>query len=434
MRCINIDWLEVYCLELGAMPKDAEYFRALGWHVVERAYGTRIYEQMFTLYAHDCDLPFIEIRRLPKCSSSDKMHVLPDGSCHIRLTNRSCYYENAAKLMQEFIEKYEFSFMRISRIDICLDFEKFDSGDDPAKFLARYLANKYSKINQANVSVHGTDLWDGRQWNSVSWGSKTSQISTKLYDKTMEIRQVKDKPYIRQAWRLAGLVDDMIYLTKGEGSERYTPRIFRLEFSIRSSVKKWFVIEDYTTGKRQYRSKHNTLDCYYNRSQLLDVFASLASHYFKFKYFEDGVRKDRCKDKILFDFKDIEQFYKVEIVATSNERSSLIDKLIEMLEKFTLTVIDYNLKQQCYAIIEKLQQEQLRGAAAAPWDAHELTLLRQLVSRRFNNPKNALEQDIAAINALISSESEMFAERDTRRVAKKGDSVESPSDFHGNLS
>lgn len=431
-RCINIDWLECYCIELGSMPKDAEYFRVFGWHVKEREYGTRIYEQMFTLYAHDCDLPFIEIRRLPKCSPSEKFHVLPDKSCHVRLVNRSCYYEQAARLLQEFLDKYELSFMRISRIDICLDFERFDSGDVPQKFLTRYMSGKYSKINQTNISVHGTEMWDGRNWNSVSWGSKNSQISTKLYNKTLELKQVHDKPYIRQAWALAGLIDDIMTMTKGKGAAQYSPEIWRLEFSIKSSVKKWFVIEDYSKSKKQLRSIHNTLDCYYNRQQLLDVFASIASHYFHFKYFEDGVRKDRCKDKKLFDFKEIEQFYKVETVATSIGRDSIIDKLIQLLEKFTLTETDQKTNQICEQLIAKLKQKQLRNTASMPWSTEEITLLRQLVSRRVLSQQNTLEQDIATIVGHITSETSLFAEQDgTDKLAKKGGTVVPPSIFHG---
>ena len=38
------------------------------------------------------------------------------------------------------------------------------------------------------------------------------------------------------------------------------------------------------------------------KKKILVMFASLARHYFRFKKYEENKRKDRCKDKILFDF------------------------------------------------------------------------------------------------------------------------------------
>ena len=47
VKCINLDWLEVYCIEPIDMP--AQYFQNLGWQVNIREYGTPLYKEMFTL-------------------------------------------------------------------------------------------------------------------------------------------------------------------------------------------------------------------------------------------------------------------------------------------------------------------------------------------------------------------------------------------------
>ena len=60
-RCINLDWLEVFCFEIGE-PHDADFFRRAGFVVDEREYGTRIYNQMFTLMGDDGH-PLLEVRR-----------------------------------------------------------------------------------------------------------------------------------------------------------------------------------------------------------------------------------------------------------------------------------------------------------------------------------------------------------------------------------
>ena len=43
---------------------------------------------------------------------------------------------------------YGYEIHHIARVDICMDFEKFDYGDLPRDFMRRFMENRYSKINQ----------------------------------------------------------------------------------------------------------------------------------------------------------------------------------------------------------------------------------------------------------------------------------------------
>lgn len=394
-RCINIDWLEVHCLEPIDAPRTPDFFRAAGWDVSERPYGTRFYKQMFTLLFPDGER-FLEVRRDPTSNqSADEAKYFDINSVSIRLCNRTCYFKEAAKLLDEFLVQYGFQFRRISRIDLALDFTKFDSGDDPQRFLDRYLKGKYSKINQANIRAYGKDLWDGRFWNSLAWGSPKSQIGTKFYCKSMEIKEVKDKPYIRQAWASAGLVDDFIQLTKRATDGTITqPTIWRVEFSIMSSVKRWFVMEHDTLGNPCKRSVPNLLCHYYTDVQMLNVFASLVDHYFHFKYFEEGQRKDRCKDKVLFKFSEQDTFYKIEKIATERPQDKALLRLIARLEEYRLTHFDQQVRKAIDLLIHELNEERLRKSAVTPYDQDEVGLLRQLISLRIHNHgANPLEID-----------------------------------------
>lgn len=413
-RCVNIDWLEVYCLEpSGRDEHDDEFFRRDGWNVITRPYGTRVYEQMFTLYQDNTTEPLIEIRRVPVGAKTGRSIIDPD-SCHIRLSNRTCYFQAAAKLLFDFIIRYEYTFMRISRIDICLDFEHFDKGDKPAKFVERFMKHRYAKINQGAIRAVGKDLWDGQLWNSLSWGSPKSMITTKLYNKSLELAERKDKPYIRQAWAMAGLVDDFISLTRKEADGNvYRPDIWRVEFSIKSSVKRWFIIEDYSHGKKQIRSVHNTLDEYFTRQQLLDKFAALAVHYFHFKKYQEGQRKDRCEDKVLFDFSsEVSTFYDVEKVASSQAVSKADDILERKLQEYRIMQTQQPILNACDMILRDLHERKLRKNAVHPYDESELSLLRQLISIRIKDSSSPLSDDISSIRSLLSLESELFGERD----------------------
>lgn len=370
-RCVNLDWLEVYAHEPLSLPRDPDYFRSQGFVVREREYGTRVYNQMFTLEDREGH-PFIEVRREPKSE------VIAKNSCHIRLHNRTCYYNNAAEIMREFLQRYNFTFVSISRVDICLDFEYFDSGDDPHNFMIRYINGVFSKINQANISAHGADRWERRNWNSLSWGSPTSDVGTKMYDKTLElydsISQSYKKPYIRQAWQACGLIDDWQYCTKvkPDGSV-YKPAIWRVEFSIRSSVKGWFVINP-DGHERKKHSVRNTLDMYDTKPKLLVMFFSLARHYFHFKYYEEGVRKDNCRDKILFKPKKVEYFYKIDKAQVANEKTSdrKYSSLLVALKRYRDTTTNAEVRKSCTVLIEHISRSISAMEAGANVSPQEL--------------------------------------------------------------
>lgn len=442
IRCINIDWLECYCLEDALnYPHDAEYFRVHGWSVREREYGTPMYHEMFTLYDHHGE-PFIEIRRRPKSCSKLGVGIFDPYSAHVRLSNRACYYDGAARLMAQFLEENGFAFRRIARIDICLDFFRFDYGDDPQRFIQRFMAGRYAKINQANISAHGLDQWDGRNWNSLSWGAKTSMISTKIYNKTMELRQVKDKPYIRQAWQMAGLVDDALTLEvlQRDGT-KIKPDIWRLEFAIKSGTRGWFVMQDFNSSKRRLLSKRNTLDCYYTRRQLLDIFFSLAEHYFHFKVVEylspskalaaealaaitvDNLhqladktaaadrrlqRKDRCADKKLFRMDDASEFYKLERLATATPRDKNIDGLLVRLYAYRERQYEKSVRDACNVIIARLENIATLQQYTGGFTNDEVEILRRIIATRLHS--NDVPYDIARseAEALIKIEHEIW--------------------------
>lgn len=386
-RCVNIDWLEVHVREPLQQPHTADYFRRCGYYVVEREYGTRVYREMFVIQGND-GKPLIEIRRNPSSQGLNGIHDTNES--HIRLVNRACYFDNAARLLQNFLTKHQYYDIRISRIDICLDFATFDKGDDPAAFVRRYFQHRYAKINQGRIHSHGEDTWSGQEWNSIAWGSKSSPVNTKLYNKTMELYDPKfntfAKPYIRTAWLACGLIDDWERVTKdGE-----LVNVWRLEFSLTSAVKKWVPI--ILDGKaKNYQSLHNTLDVYDGRDKILVMFASLAQHYFRFKYFEEGKRKDRCKDKILFDFSGTQLVYKVgrdDYAPADNVKDfKKWSRLLNLVAEYQLFAPQVDVKQACNTLMNALKEDNLRQAAINPWSRQELAELRVLLDFRLNHPE-----------------------------------------------
>lgn len=380
VRCINIDWLEVFALE----PKEGltpEYFRELGIMVQERDYGTRIYNSMFTIFDADGH-PLLEIRRSPKNP------LMPDGACHIRLVNRTCYLPNAVDIMRDFLHKYGYQFMNVSRIDICMDIKLFDDNTRPRVFMQRYMRGKFSKVNQANIHAHGSDRWTGRVWNSVSWGSPSSPIGTKFYNKTLELYDLKTdsfgKPHIRWSWLQAGLIDDFDRCKlKGEPQE-----IWRIEFSIKSSVKNWVTIE-LDGNHKKYYSIRNSLDMYDTKEKLLCMFASLAQHYFHFKRYEIGKRKDRCPDRKLFQFHGVQNIYQVEHADMISEKKPdpILLQLIRKLRIYIDHSATMTTREPAVKLLQLLQTNATFQEMERPWSKEEREAIQLLLKRRMEGDR-----------------------------------------------
>ena len=388
MRCCNLDWLEIHAMEPPGDPHDANYFRRVGLTVTERDYGTRVYREMFTV----CDLrgnPFVEVRRAPYSTGYGGIHAVEE--CHLRLVNAACYYDDAAQRMQDFMDTYHYTFNRISRVDICLDFELFDEGDEPAKFLARYLRQVYSKINQGNITAHGADRWNGQVWNSVSWGSPTSAIGTKFYNKTMELYDQASatfrKPHIRYAWLKCGLIDDFHKCLKRQAGGWYQPQIWRVEFSIRSSVKNWFTIE-LNGEEKHYQSIRNNLSMYDSREKLITLFAALQQHYFHFKHFVKDQRKDRCPDKVLFKWNGIQRTYKVgredisHLLGEGAKQQRPYDTLIRKLKEYQQAKPKADVIEACQVIIRAIEGDYLRSDLKNPFSYADLMALQRALSMK----------------------------------------------------
>lgn len=397
-RCVNLDWLEVYAIETE--PRPWSFYHERGLEVQPRAYGTPMYREMFTILEHGAAL--LEVRRDPYQVRS-MGGIFEDGACHIRLCNRTCYYPDPVGVLRYFLTEYGYEYKGISRLDICLDFLKFDLGDDPLQILLSYMRGEISKINQANVAAHGQDQWDGRYWNSLKWGSETSMVTTKLYNKTMELsRPGHDKFYIRDEWERCHLCSRQVTTYNytnpdGETIQRYglkyvpygtavshpipqddveEVQVWRVEFSIKSNAKHWVNMQ---TGDF-YRLTLLQID---SRQKLIFLFHSLANHYFHFKtltYTRDGKlqRKDRCPDKVLFRTSASERAYKPAQLPTADKQApSWIMRVTDELRRLTTSPrVPETIVNSAYYILQQLWTDcRLAGANRRDSEVFDLRVM-----------------------------------------------------------
>lgn len=359
LRCVNIDWLEVCCIEplpcLGqivegadgvwhypnrVVPRDADYFRSCGFVVDERSYGTPTYKEMFTVCNGRERL--VEVRRNPYSKKSEG-GIFEDRMCHLRLPNRQLYTHHPVEFLIEFIKRHDYEYRSTTRIDFCLDFNEFDNRRNVPKFVREYMAGGYFKMGQCQIHAHGLDCWPLREYWSLRWGSMTSPLTVKLYNKSFELRSLpanQQKPYIMDAWRDAQL-----------DIER---PVYRVEFSIKSSTLKALA--------HKKKEKPLSLDfwAYPSRSHVLFTFMALSDKYFDFRKAEyingKPQRRDRCQRVELFVATREEKGYTpLRFVCKPTPlrtEKALVNRLFEIFEDInTYTWEDRERARTCAALI-----------------------------------------------------------------------------------
>ena len=400
VKCINLDWLSVYCLEPKGVVMNAAYYKKLGWSVEEREYGTPQYREKFTLM--NGRHPFLEIERNPY-SLKQNGGIFEPESCHIRLANRTLYQPNPVQQLTNFIIKYGYEYKGISRVDVCCDLTIFDNGMKPQDLANKYIKDKIWKVHQSHIApntddgddtwripihlgAHGKETKTGRTWNSLKWGSPKSALSTKLYNKTLELETNTGKFYIKDTWVKAGLCDlqkvryeyrnpktkeieirsKQISVVPGTAINQEIPieeakkiDIWRVEFSMNSEGRKWIDLGD-------NHIVDLSLNAFDNLDSLAATFFTCSEWLFCFiyaKWITKGAtrlkeRTNRCKKLQLFNTKFLHSHYKPQR-QTEMEDPSRTEKIMmyRLIQKSKDKNLSEAYREACHQVALNLSKE-----------------------------------------------------------------------------
>lgn len=423
MRCVNIDWLEVYCEESNdEYPCNADYFTRRGYVVREREYGTRVYEEMFYILDRNGNDMF-EVRRNPKSGDSSFVGLSP-MSTHIRLCNWVCYQSNCVQLLRDFLVRHNYIFHRIYRIDVCYDFERFDSGDKPERVARRIVEKTYLKMNQTKIHAIGDDNWGGYAWETLSWGSLTSMVSTKLYNKTKELAATGNKkPYILTQWMMAGLIDNPVTQVKyGKDGSQYKPDIWRVEFSIKSKADSWLILEDISGKRVKKKAVPHSLSLFDSQDKLWQRFQDLAYHYFRFKVKtfkkqKRGVagfalgqvesnhdpelqRKDRMPEKVLFHYDQDREFMHIQNVPKPSKPYHDGEVLRRRLINYAATHPDHKIREACKVLVDSIDVRDIYRYTDS-FDIWQVKALQGAIQLKMGGDERSTLEIIAQLEELI---------------------------------
>lgn len=269
---VNLDWVELHC-EFDTMLYREQYgtpdhSKHDDFSVRLREYGTRVFKYVSVISYKDRE--FATLCYCP-LSSTDQGGILNPRMCHIKIENSWCYDDRWYELLKLALCVFRIKPKSLSRIDIACDVQYFECGLYAADLAQGLMRRKYYKIHQANWGAHGSDS-DKLSWHSLSFGSKSSPVFTRFYNKSLELSQAKDKQYIREVWKQVGLNTNR--------------DVWRIEFALTDTGREAI---DQETGERF----DIPLDALADRQTLQGVFWHYAQHYFDIRK-NTGQRRYDC--------------------------------------------------------------------------------------------------------------------------------------------
>lgn len=209
--CISVDWLQVYCR--GNYPIEGTYqlspYQGCDPVVPQVTIcldnlRTPIFDYVFKISYKE-----IEIATLMACP---KTQLMPHDAISIKLHNRVLYSARYVTLLYQVCEALHITIQGITRIDLCYDCNEINGYKNVADFLMDYISKKPGKKGHirrkgsARFSCNGSrDWYNEAKITSMRWGSMASDIGAYCYDKTLELLEVKDKPWIREMWEMNGI-------------------------------------------------------------------------------------------------------------------------------------------------------------------------------------------------------------------------------------
>ena len=208
-NCIAIDWLQ---LRVKMPYRDYQQLvKPNKYMIVNQQSQTRNFKALYTII---CAKTLEEVAVIA-AEPRNEMCMQPDDAI-IKIVNKYLYQKNLTDFVRDLLKELQLQFQNITRLDIAYDFLKFD-------FMDGFANRTFMKAHACKFKMMG-DSWSvdkGQMTGGISslkFGKETSDVSYYLYNKTLELTQVKHKPWIHDHWKSNGWEGDK--------------DVYRLEFSL----------------------------------------------------------------------------------------------------------------------------------------------------------------------------------------------------------
>lgn len=218
---INLDWVSVnYLVEASPLKDGLEYHNGLLKFIPEN-HGTKQFRYIYQIHMKYEKEPIATL----VCNPLSK--ILDPRLHQVKLSNWVLYQENREKYLKTIKEAIDGKFLSLSRVDICVDIVGFDFYG----FIKEYHDNKIREKKPKDVTEHYKKYNGESVYTGISWGSKLSDWTAKIYDKIREIQEQSGKLYILEYFQANGI-------------DVAKDKVWRYEFSI-TSIRDKYVSNDY---------------------------------------------------------------------------------------------------------------------------------------------------------------------------------------------
>lgn len=344
---LGLDWLSFYgTLDVETLRKSQEVSRFL---VVDiKDFPTPQFLKKADIYIIG-EKP--RKRKFAEILFNPRLNALPAAAAMARIMNECLYLDDYWTLIRQIFPLVGYDVINISRVDIFCDFNNFSTGLKPQNLIKGYLSHRFLKkgINKGYLSFDNMGYSipsnsktipanfkpKSMQVSSITWGRK-GYVQTQLYNKTKELKEVKNKPWIVSAWELAHL--DI-------------SNVWRVEFRIEKQGKGCLDLE--TEEKRLLT--FCDLD---SETGLYNVFKLYEARYFHFLIAGTSNRKARCHRLDLFKMTDAvyQPTIRLKNVAPRNSYGGRFIELTNLLSELSRKVRDGEIYSDDSGMIRKLRE------------------------------------------------------------------------------
>jgi len=345
-----IDWLSISGKSRG--------IRINKYKLVKLNFGTTIFKSIEELYHKN--------NRIATVTSQPHSKIIDDDLFIVKFDNWVLYSEDFYIYFDNIIKEVGLYDYKISRLDICKDFNRFNRGIKPNVLIKKFLSGEYLKLGKSKYNVWGeTNI--KLTYDYLAFGKKGSIINAYLYNKSNEMKQVKYKPHIANKWKQYKL--------------KSSEDVFRLEFSVKKSELNFLI-------KESGECYDFNIDNIFIQADLEQLFLWLSSKHFRFKINTGQKNISRERNLILFERNEFSRIQWEIVKPIETDRADKIflrkiDKLyselrqedvplFEAIEKVRKTFIDR--KHLKKFAISKLLPEAYQDTAHPEYFGSELKL------------------------------------------------------------
>lgn len=205
---VSVDWLQVFCHWESPISVDVKgSFKCSELSLVRRPYGSSMWASIGDVYYKD-----VVVAEICWCPRSSVQHR---KSCTVKLANRVLYCNDMLPMLAEVLSTWNLTYKGITRLDLCYDCNILRDGLQVQKLISDYLnspagaAGHVVRKGSNRFQVFGRRTPAGAtEYTAIRWGSVNSNIGSYCYNKSLELLEVKDKPWIREVWERNGLVHE----------------------------------------------------------------------------------------------------------------------------------------------------------------------------------------------------------------------------------